>query len=220
MQSIFRFQSFGIRSHIAPSSSHQSESRLQSRFGGSDSDEFIDGESDGDGFSNSDDDFGGDSNGQDDGNDDGDRFSDEFGDCSHGDGFDQVESLLLDENPISDDMFVPLYPGTSITVCAAYCAIMTYATANKLSYSAIENLLKLLHLLCPFSHQIPSSLYMLKKFFQHYTSSYEKKRVCLSCHCVLKKGETCPRSHGQNGHMIHVPIEKSDPQQTLPSVPY
>ena len=40
---------------------------------------------------------------------DGDRFSDEFGDCSHGDGFDGVESLLLDENPILDNMFAPLY---------------------------------------------------------------------------------------------------------------
>lgn len=139
---------------------------------------------------------------------DGDRFSDEFGDCSHGDVFDGVESLLLDENPISDNMFPPLYPGASVTICAAYCAIMTYAIANKLSYSAIENLLKLLHLLCPSSHQIPSSLYMLKKFFWQYTSSYEKKRVCPSCHCVLMKEETCPTSHGQNGHMVRVPIEK------------
>ena len=210
MQPIHRFQPSGVRSHIAPS--HQPESHSQSEFGGSHDDESIDGESDGDGSSDSDD-FGGDSNGDDDGdnavNDDGDRFSNEFSDCSDGDGFDWVESLLLDENPISDDMFAPLYPGASITICAAYCAIMTYAIANKLSYSAIENLLKLLHLLCPSSHQIPSSLYMLKKFFQQYTSSYEKKRVCPSCHCVLKKGETCPRSHGQNGHMIHVPIEKA-----------
>ena len=137
------------------------------------------------------------------------RFSDEFGDCSHGDRFDGVESLLLDENPISEKMFVPLYPGASVTICAAYCAIMTYAIANQLSYSAIENLLKLLHLFCPSSHQIPSCLYMLKKFFRQYTSSYEKKRVCPSCHSVLKKGETCPRSHGQNGHMIRVPIEKA-----------
>ena len=128
---------------------------------------------------------------------DGDRFSDEFGDCSHGDGFDQVESLLLDENPISDDMFAPLYPGTSITVCAAYCAIMTYATANKLSCSAIENLLKLLHLLCPFSHQIPSSLYMLKNSSStthqatrksvsvyHVTVFCPHPRACGHCECI------------------------------------
>ena len=79
----------------------------------------------------------------------------DFGDCGQSDGFerfDGVENLLLDENPISNDMFAPLYPGAAITICAAYCAIMTYATTNKLSYSAIENLLKLLHLLCPSSH--------------------------------------------------------------------
>ena len=86
---------------------------------------------------------------------------------------------------------------------------LLWSIANQLSYSAIENLLKLLHLFCPSSHQIPSCLYMLKKFFRQYTSSYEKKRVCPSCHSVLKKGETCPRSHGQNGHMIRVPIEKA-----------
>jgi len=160
VQPIHRFQPSGVRSHIAPS--HQPESHLQSEFGGSHDDESIDGESDGDGSSNSDsDDFDGDSSDGDNGDNacnDGDRFSDEFGDCSHGDGFDGVESLLLDENPISDNMFAPLYPGASVTICAAYCAIMTYAIANKLSYSAIENLLKLLHLLCPSSHQRPSSL--------------------------------------------------------------
>jgi len=38
-------------------------------------------------------------------------------------------------------MFEPLYPGAIITTCAAYCAIMTYAITNKLSYFSIENLL-------------------------------------------------------------------------------
>ena len=180
--------------------------------GSSDSDgDDDDGSSDSDG----DDSDGDDSDGDDgDGSSDGDGFSDSdgFGDCGQSDGFerfDGVENLLLDENPISNDMFVPLYPGAAITICAAYCAIMTYATTNKLSYSAIETLLKLLHLLCPSSHQLPSSLYKLKKFFQQYTSSYEKKRICPSCHHVLKEGETCPRSHGQTGHMIQVPIEKA-----------
>ena len=101
--------------------------------GGSHDNESIDGESDGDGSSNSNSDsdyFDGDSIGDDDGDNgdnagnDGNRFSDEFGDCSHGDRFDGVESLLLDENPISEKMFVPLYPGASVTICAAYCAIM------------------------------------------------------------------------------------------------
>ena len=137
MQLIHRFQPSGVRGHVAPS--HHSESHLQSEFGGSHDDESIDGEGDGNESSNSDsNDFGGDSNGDNDGdndcdndgNDDTDHLGDEFGDCSHGDGFDGVESLLLDENPISDNMFAPLYPGASVTICAVYCTIMTYAIAN------------------------------------------------------------------------------------------
>lgn len=153
---IFRFPTSGISSPTASSASCQHESHLQSEVGGSDDYEFTDGDGDGDvdggdhGSSNSDGDDG-------DGSSDGDGFSDSdgFGDCGQSDGFerfDGVENLLLDENPISNDMFAPLYPGAAITICAAYCAIMTYATTNKLSYSAIENLLKLLHLLCPSSH--------------------------------------------------------------------
>ena len=120
MQPIHRFQPSGVCGHIAPS--HHSESHLQSEFGGSHDDESIDGESDGDESSNSD--SNGDNGGDNGGNNDTNRLGDEFGDCSHGDEFDGVESLLLDENPISDNMFAPLYPGASVTICAAYCAIM------------------------------------------------------------------------------------------------
>lgn len=56
-------------------------------------------------------------------------------------------------------------PGAAISVYAAFCAIMLFVVENKLSYTAIENLLKPLQLLCPPSSQLPSSLYTLKKFF-------------------------------------------------------
>ena len=71
---------------------------------------------------------------------------------------DTVESLLLDENIVPDDNREPLYPGATITICAAFCAIMLFAIKNKLSFTAIENLIKLLHLLCPPSSKLPSSL--------------------------------------------------------------
>ena len=100
----------------------------------------------------------------------------------------------------------PLYPGAVVTICAVYCAIMTYAITNKLPYSSIENLSKLLHLLCPASNHLPSSLYKLKSFFQNFTSSYKKSRVCAECERVLNTGESC---HERNGYMIQVPVEKA-----------
>ena len=151
-----------------------------------------------DGFSSDDGDgFGEDRNGNDEGG---------YGNNFDGDAFDGVESLLMEEESIPNDMFEPLYPGAVVTICAAYCAIMTYAITNKLSYSSIENLLKLLHLLCPTSNHLPSSLYKLKKFFQTFTSSYKKRCICAECDRVLKKGESC---HGKNGYLIHVPVEKA-----------
>ena len=82
------------------------------------------------------------------------------------------------EDSIPKEMLKPLYPGSVLSVCAAYCLIMQFAIASKLSYTAIENLLKLLQLLCPSSNILPSNFYQLKKFFKQYTPSYEKKRVC------------------------------------------
>ena len=164
-----------------------------------------DGVVDGDGLGNGDDGFS---------SDDGDGFVEDrngndeggYGNSFDGDAFDGVESLLMEEESIPNYMFEPLYPGAVVTICAAYCAIMTYAITNKLSYSSIENLLKLLHLLCPTSNHLPSSLYKLKKFFQTFTSSYKKRCICAECDHVLKKGESC---HGKNGYLIHVPVEKA-----------
>ena len=63
------------------------------------------------------------------------------------------------EDSIPKEMLKPLYPGSVLSVCAAYCLIMQFAIASKLSYTAIENLLKLLQLLCPSSNILPSSFY-------------------------------------------------------------
>ena len=173
--------------------------------GGSDGDREGDGDGDGEGGSDSD------GEGDSDGDSDDDREGDSDGD---GDGngdlaMDGVESLLMEEDSIPSSMRKPLYPGAAVTVCAAYCAIMIYAISNKLSYTSIESLLKLLRLLCPSSSQLPSSLYKLKKFFQQFTPNYTKQRICPQCERVLRKGEFCPASHGKCGHLIKVPMEKA-----------
>ena len=78
-------------------------------------------------------------------------------------------------------MFEPLYPGATLTVCGAFCVIMQFCIANKLPYTGITDLLKLLSLLCPSPNQIPSSVYILKKFFEHFRPSHKHNKICIDC---------------------------------------
>ena len=74
---------------------------------------------------------------------------------------------------IGDIFLQPVYSDANITVCGAYCSIMQYVTANKLTYAAIEGLLKLLQVLCPCPNSLPTTLYKFKSFFQQYSSGFE-----------------------------------------------
>jgi len=85
-------------------------------------------------------------------------------------------------------MLKPLYSGVKLSISAAYSVIMTYAVRNKLSYSAINDLLGLLELFCPSSNFLPSSLYKLKKFFMPFTSNYKKTRTCAECEATVEEG--------------------------------
>ena len=105
--------------------------------------------------------------------------------------------------------------GANITVCGAYCSIMQYATANKLTYTAIEELLKLLQILCPCPSALPTILYRFK-FFQQYNSSFEQQRVCCGCFKLLDKDEPCagcsvvnPIRHPEmSGLLMYTPFQK------------
>ena len=70
----------------------------------------------------------------------------------------------MDDTFETRELFEPLYQGADITVCGAYCCIMQFATMNKLTYTAISELIKLLHLVFPPQNKLPSSFYKLKKF--------------------------------------------------------
>ena len=98
------------------------------------------------------------------------------------------------------------YPGAVVSICAAYCAITSFAVKNKLSYASIENLLKLLQILCPASSQLPTSHYKLRKFFQNFTSSYDKQHMCAECERTSSNEHSC---HGKDGYLIQVPVEKA-----------
>ncbi len=87
---------------------------------------------------------------------------------------------------------------------------MQFSISNKLSYTAIGELLKLLGLLCPPDSLLPRSFYIFKKFFQQFKGSYTHKRVCLKC-----KKDDCSCDNLQTAHLVHMDIHK--PLQTVMS---
>ena len=106
-------------------------------------------------------------------------------------------------------MWDPLYPGASITLCGALLAIMQFCRGNNLSYSAIDDLLKLLILLCPIPNLIPSSLHRFKKFFKHYQPAQKITKLCVTC-----QNTTCScLVASKYGHLITMDIMQ--PFQTI-----
>ena len=98
---------------------------------------------------------------------------------------------------------------------------MQYATANKLTYTAIEELETTTDPL-PLSKCFADNLYRFKKFFQQYNSGFEQQRVCFKCFKLLAKGEVCDacsdvdnpvRCPEMSGPLVYTPFQK--PLQTV-----
>jgi hypothetical protein len=85
---------------------------------------------------------------------------------------------------------------------------MQYSTSNKLSYSAIGELLKLLTLLCPSDNALPKTFYSFKKFFQQFSQQHTLKQVCLTC--VNADACSCenPTSSANVAHLVKIEIHK------------
>jgi hypothetical protein len=113
---------------------------------------------------------------------------------------------------IPQKLFEPLYDNSTTTTCGAFFSIMHFAIKNKLSYTAIGDLLSLLNLLCPKPNNIPSSFFKFKKFFQQFSSSYTRTNYCVDCEAELE-GDSCVNEDctgtGGLGHLIQIPIKKS-----------
>ena len=84
---------------------------------------------------------------------------------------------------------------------------MTFCTANKLSYTAIAELIKLLLLLCPLNSLIPTSLYKFKKFFQQFNPIHDHNKICLKCYPNACSCEEV--SYSDTGHIVNLDIEKT-----------
>ena len=107
----------------------------------------------------------------------------------------------------SENMFEPIYSDATISLCGAVCAIIHFSTSNKISYTAISQLLKLLQLLIPAPNSLPTTVYQLKRFFKQYKLQYKIRKHCSEClsqiddcQCAVTSRKTC--------HFVDAPIEK------------
>lgn len=107
---------------------------------------------------------------------------------------------------LSSDLRKPFYSGGDISLGGAVCAIMEFCVNNKLTYNAISDLLKLLHLLCLSPNKLPNSVYQLKKMFSNFNSTpYDHCKVCASC---AEPAETCQCPKPSFGNILTVSINK------------
>lgn len=122
-------------------------------------------------------------------------------------------SPFASEQVIDDELFEPVYLNSTVTVCGAYFSIMHFASKNKLSYTAIDDLLDLLRLFCPEPNAIPSSIYMFKKFFKKFSGGYTKQSYCMDCKTMFEgkscTTQNCCNSSGEKGHLIQIPMKKA-----------
>ena len=114
------------------------------------------------------------------------------------------ESKVHSSDSCSDSL-EPLYHGAEISLCGALCAIMQFCSANHLSYTAIDQLLKLFLLIIPCPNTLPNSVYKFKKFFEKFQQPYNLQYLCSYCQ-LLHQNCTC--SNPNCGHLAHISIEK------------
>ena len=113
-------------------------------------------------------------------------------------------------DPLSDPhLFSPLYPGASISLCAAMCAIMQFCIANKLSFTAIGELLKLLAVLLPSLNLLPRTFYKFRNFFQKFNPIHSHIQVCTKCQRSTDDTCSCDdRTTENKAHIVHLEVQK------------
>ena len=86
------------------------------------------------------------------------------------------------------------------------CAIMEFCLHNGLTYKAIDDLLKLLQIICASPNKLPRSIFVLKKFFDQFTSmNYEHHRICSSC---KESSESCQCDKPSTGDLLEISVDK------------
>lgn len=84
---------------------------------------------------------------------------------------------------------------------------MEFCLHNSLTYKAIDELLKLLQILCVSPNRLPRSVFTLKKFFEQFNSTkYSYHQMCSNC---KEECESCVCNRPSKGDLLHIPIDKS-----------
>ena len=90
---------------------------------------------------------------------------------------------------------------------------MQYAISNKVPYTAIDGLLKLLQVLCPKPNLLPKSFYKVKMFFKQFNTNTILKKVCCKSSSIVEDGlnvcDKCGILQGNVGQLAHIPISKA-----------
>ena len=91
------------------------------------------------------------------------------------------------------------------SLCVLLCAIMEFSINNKLTYSAIAELLKLLHLLWFLQLNYPEVFTNLKNVNYFTSSHYHHRKICTLCkECT----EICQCDKPIIGDLLTVSIDK------------
>lgn len=121
---------------------------------------------------------------------------------------DDESSHFITTDCMQPEYFNKIYTGSDISLCAANCAIMRFATSHNLTYSAIDDLLHLLNFLCPKPNTIPSTIYKLKKFFKDHEIPHVNQCFCTKCKNIHEECE-CEEVRSTNiGNIVSISIEK------------
>ena len=103
----------------------------------------------------------------------------------------------------------PLYPGAEVTIIHANLMLMQYALKRSLTKAALTNLLDLVRVLLPKANKLPTSLYVLKKYFEKKCPEVTEMRCesfCTMCHSLVVDGE-CPSKCGERiDDFLHIPV--------------
>ena len=120
--------------------------------------------------------------------DDDDDDDDDDVDNNDGDGESDYEKACEDDDletntgePTQSDNDNLIYPNARITNKVSMLLIMTFAIVNKLSRSALKDLLCLIDLHCPVPYQLISSLYKFKQYFKALKNPPKKHHYCSQC---------------------------------------
>ena len=126
-----------------------------------------------------------------------------------------LEDNLENVDPPASLSSSSIYPGARISNAVSMLLIMTFTITNKLSGSALQDLLSLIDMHCMVPHQLIKSLYTFKQYFKALKNPLKKHYYCSQCclsvttNCVKCPSVMCNQeltSMSKKNFFIEIPI--------------